>query len=301
MPTPKQPDFTPKSATPALDWCGVVLSISRRKLAEDLRAAGLSADPQLVNPWHELPIVTSGEGTLFDLAAARQRQASQQWCERQEVALTRDAGRHRGHALRLMFQALIDLGNDACRKLERWVAVFVESLPVKLRDRLTESTVREFGALYATGRLAIAAGILNWRRERLLRAVTRGLRATRPRHRSTSLKTRVRQVLDERLRELELPWKPFRGELARFPTEGFRTHGIDCEHWWINAEHFRSWFSERSDEVEMALRLLFEAGHLITPTYFENFPAVAFVEHQLKWNPRARKKTGFYKLAFSRK
>jgi hypothetical protein len=297
-PPRQQPDFTAKSVVQPREWCGVVLSISRRKLAEDLGAAGLADDPQLVNPWHELPIVAGEDGTLFDLATAR-HQASQQWCERQAAALTRDAGRHRGHALRLMFQALIDLRDDARRKLEGWVAVFIESLPVKLRHRLPESTVREFGALYATGRLAIAAGILDWRRQRLLRTVTSGLSAAHPG--SVSLKTRVRQLLYERLCEMSLPLKSFKGELSLFPDQGFRTQGTDCDFWWINAEHFRSWFSDQPEEVETALRLLFDANRLILPSHFAHFPGVAFVEHQLKWNPRARKKTGFYKLAVGRR
>jgi len=109
----------------------------------------------------------------------------------------------------------------------------------------------------------------------------------------------VRQLLDERLQELELPWKPFKGELDRFPNRGFRTHGNNCENWWINAEYFRSWFSNRPAEVEMALRLLFEASRLIPPSHFVDFPGAAYVEHSLKWNSLARKKTGFYKLEFA--
>jgi|HubBroStandDraft_4_1064222.scaffolds.fasta_scaffold1146815_1 hypothetical protein len=50
----------------------------------------------------------------------------------------------------------------------------------------------------------------------------------------------------------------------------------------------------------LALQLLFKAGRLIPPSHFLDFPGVAYVEHQLKWNSRARKKTGFYKLAVGR-
>jgi hypothetical protein len=124
------------------------------------------------------------------------------------------------------------------------------------------------------------------------------LRATYAGHRPPSIKRQIKEFLDERLRELELPWKPFNGELDRFPTQGYRTHGNNCENWWINAEYFRSWFSDRPAEVETALRLLFDAEMLVPPSHFVHFPGVAYVEHQLKWNPRARKKTGFYKLQF---
>jgi hypothetical protein len=45
------------------------------------------------------------------------------------------------------------------------------------------------------------------------------------------------------------------------------------------------------------LRLLFDSNRLILPSQFAHFPGAAYVEHPLKWNSRARKKTGFYKLA----
>jgi hypothetical protein len=75
-------------------------------------------------------------------------------------------------------------------------------------------------------------------RARLLRAVTKYLRAVR--ERPPYIKGQIKEFLDQRLRELDLPSKPFKGELARFPTQGFRTQGTDCGFWWINAEHFRS-------------------------------------------------------------
>jgi hypothetical protein len=125
------------------------------------------------------------------------------------------------------------------------------------------------------------------------------LRAAHTRTRAPSIKRQIKEYLDKRLPELELPTKPFKGELDRFPTQGFRTDGINCEYLWINAEYFRSWFSNWREYVEIALRLLFDDGILILPSDFGCFPGASYAEHSLKWNPRAHKKTGFYKLKFA--
>ncbi|SDR59267.1 hypothetical protein SAMN05519103_06372 [Rhizobiales bacterium GAS113] len=117
------------------------------------------------------------------------------------------------------------------------------------------------------------------------------------------MKSQLRGLLGERLRQLDPPYKAFNQELDHFPKQGFRTIGTNCEYWWINAEYFRSLFSNRRAEVEAALRLLFDAGRLVLPVVCgtDNFPGVAYVESHLKWNKRARKKTGFYKIVVSSK
>jgi hypothetical protein len=252
-----------------------VLSISRRSIARDLEDARVIVDPRDRRRCRELPVSTS-EGDLSDLAPAEVLSAASTSGKAQLEAIQKAANDHHGHALTLMFWAIGKLGAEAQSKAERWVAGFESLLPPRLKQQVPGATIRQLGALYATGRLAAEAGIVSWRQRRILRAVTKCLEDACRQSRPPSMKLRIKNLLGDRLRALDLPRKIHGQELSHFPAQGFRTVSSNSELWWINADHFRSWFSDRPAEVEVALRLLFAAGRLVLPVVYgaDNFPGV---------------------------
>jgi putative DNA primase/helicase len=172
--------------------------------------------------------------------------------------------------------------------VERYMAEFLEFLDMDLKEGALQHAARNFALVYAGGRLAIEAGLLPWREERLRSAIKTcfkaGLRSiTKP----ENVTSKARRILRAMLKEKEFPtYRQGRG--APDPkADGFKVREDGTHVYKIRSQFFVRQFPSKAHAVA-ALTWLDQKGALRKASPARDVQSYEWAVTSPRW-PEARK------------
>jgi hypothetical protein len=172
-------------------------------------------------------------------AAEGQGNAAKSWAT---ARLERAAAQQYGRPLRAYLRHLIALGGALPAQIQQHRRAFIAASGQRGAERAS-CDVDRLASLYAAGCLAIAAGVLPWRRNRLLQALLVSYRAIARHRRKRQFTTRkIQRILAQRLRA---PLVVRRQPGRRFGPErhaGFYDMVDGDRVFTVHARAFRRWF-----------------------------------------------------------
>ena len=136
------------------------------------------------------------------------------------------------------------LKSRAPEVIRTYLAEFEKGMTTELKEGSLQHAARNFGFVYAGGRLAIDAGVLPWNRKHLLAAILACFRASlREIGRHEDVATRARRILRQKLKGAALPLKGAKGVNPAL-HDGFRERANGKTTFTLKSTAMRSWFTD---------------------------------------------------------
>jgi putative DNA primase/helicase len=147
--------------------------------------------------------------------------------------------------------------------VERYMAEFLEFLDMDLKEGALQHAARNFALVYAGGRLAMQAGLLPWREERLRSAIRTCFKAgLRSISKQEDVETKARRILRAMLKENDFPTDR-KGKAPNPKADGFKVREDGIRVYKIRSQFFVRQFPSKAHAIA-ALTWLDRKGALRT-------------------------------------
>jgi len=194
------------------------------------------------------------------------------WAHRQLSALHDACAAHHGVALEPYLRYLMRDPKAVRRQARRYMDEFIQGVPTERLMGALKHAAKNFSLIYAGGRLAIDAGVIDFNEERLLKIIRWHFLASTLKHGRGGSSAPKGDALAKGRKILS---KSLRGGSLRQRGRNSTFSETDCEGFWfiengrkkivVHAAAFRKWFEQEPESRVEILRWLRARGFLVPP------------------------------------